>query len=110
MFLSAVFVINASNDVINACYRTSRLSREDFTAVKNLLNEGSPPWRIPDPIYKASVDGFTEAAFHQKCDNVPGTVVFVWVDNGYVRVCKQSSRGFYAKFFRNLMAQHRSGD
>eukprot|EP00041_Stephanoeca_diplocostata_P027178 m.745703 g.745703 ORF g.745703 m.745703 type:complete len:508 (+) comp23127_c4_seq21:125-1648(+) len=64
--------------------RKSRLTGEEYKQARLLLGEG-PKYTalsgVPEPIYKATIDGFNSAAFHQRCDLTEGTVSIIWTDN-----------------------------
>eukprot|EP00041_Stephanoeca_diplocostata_P027177 m.745668 g.745668 ORF g.745668 m.745668 type:complete len:501 (+) comp23127_c4_seq18:245-1747(+) len=61
----------------------SRLSKTEFAQARGVLGEKVKHLsKIPIPMFKATVDGFNNQTFHQKCDSSPGTVVIAWVDQG----------------------------
>ena len=67
-----------SNILKGKVHPKSEPAVEEYTFLKGILNN---PRKI-DLLYRASEHNFSAASFHQKCDNIPNTLVLVRTEFG----------------------------
>ena len=84
------------------------------TAEKNYLYLMNQPFKYGTVLYRASRDGFTAKAFHDRCDNVPNTVTIIrnslnFIFGGFTSARWSSAFGYITDPNAFIFSLRRSG-
>jgi hypothetical protein len=84
------------------------------TAEKNYLYLMTQPFKYGTLLYRASRDGFTAKAFHDRCDNVPNTVTIIrnslnFIFGGFTSARWSSTAGYTTDPNAFIFSLRRSG-